>query len=86
MDPIVTNDAELDTYKAQVKQIVKGLDDAFDIHDFRIVKGPTHTNLIFDVSINFETKLTEKQVAAEIQAGINKLYDNVYVVPTVERH
>lgn len=85
MDPIVTNDAELDSYKAQVKTIVKGLDETFDIHDFRMVKGPTHTNLIFDVSINFETKLTEKQIAAEIQAGINKLYDNVYVVPTIEK-
>lgn len=86
LDPIVTNDPELDTYKAEVKQIVKNLDEAFDIHDFRMVKGPTHVNLIFDVAINFETKLTERQVAAEIQAEINKLHDNdVYVVPTIER-
>lgn len=85
LDPIVTDDPELDTYRAEIKQIVKSLDEAFDIHDFRMVKGPTHVNLIFDVAINYETKFTERQVAAEIQAEVNKLHDNVYVVPTIER-
>ena len=86
MDPIVTNDPELDTYKAEIKQIVKNLDESFDIHDFRMVKGPTHTNLIFDVAISFETKLTEKQISEHIQSEISKLHANdVYVVPTIER-
>lgn len=85
MDPIVTDDPELEKYKGEIKQIVKALDESFNIHDFRMVKGPTHTNLIFDVAINFETKLTERQVAAHIQAEVNKLYDNVYVIPTVEK-
>ena len=86
MDPIVTNDPELDTYKAEIKQIVKNLDESFDIHDFRMVKGPTHTNLLFDVAISFETKLTEKQISEHIQSEISKLHANdVYVVPTIER-
>lgn len=85
MDPIVTDDPELDTYKSEVKQIVKSMDESFDIHDFRMVKGPTHVNLIFDVAITFDTKLTESQIMADIQAGVNKLHDNVYVVPTIER-
>lgn len=85
MDPIVTNDPELEAYKTEVNNIVKALDEAFDIHDFRMVKGPTHTNLIFDVAINFETKLTERQVAEHIQEEIDKLHDNVYIVSTVER-
>lgn len=85
MDPIVTNDPELDEYKAEIKQIVKSLDETFDIHDFRMVKGPTHVNLIFDVAISYETKLNERQISDEIQAEINKLHDNVYVVPTIER-
>lgn len=85
MDPIVTSDPELDTYKEEVRAIVKALDDSFDIHDFRMVKGPTHVNLIFDVAINFETKLTESNISAEIQAEIDKLHDNVYIVPTIER-
>lgn len=85
MDPIVTNDPELDTYKEEIKQIVTAMDESFDIHDFRMVKGPTHVNLIFDVSISYETKLSESQIMAEIQAEIDKLHDNIYVVPTVEK-
>lgn len=85
MDPIVTDDPELDIYKAEIRDIVKAMDESFDIHDFRMVKGPTHVNLIFDVSISFETKLSEPHIAAEIQAAIDKLHDNVYVVPTVEK-
>ena len=85
MDPGVTNDPELDLYKAEVRQIVKNMDGTFDIHDFRMVKGPTHTNLIFDVSIPFGAKMTESQIMGEIQAEVNKLHENVYVVPTVEK-
>lgn len=85
MDPVVTNDPELDMYKAEVLQIVKSLDEEFDIHDFRMVKGPTHINLIFDVAIKFETKLSERQVAEYIQTEIDKTHDNIYTVSTVER-
>lgn len=85
MDPIVTNDPETDLYKSEIFQIVKNIDEAFDIHDFRMVKGPTHVNLIFDVSIPFESKLTESQIMAQIQEDVNAKYDNVYVVPTVEK-
>ncbi|MDE7454758.1 MAG: cation diffusion facilitator family transporter, partial [Clostridia bacterium] len=85
MDPIVTDDPELGMYKDEVLTIVHTLDCDFDIHDFRMVKGVTHTNLIFDVAISYETKLTAEQIMAYIQAEINKLHDNVYVVPTVEK-
>lgn len=85
MDPIVVNDPELDDYKAEIRSIVKDMDESFDIHDFRMVKGPTHVNLIFDVAISFETKLTERQVADKIQTEVNKLHDNVYVVTTIDR-
>jgi len=85
MDPIVLGDPELDMYKAEMRRIVKSLDESFDIHDFRMVKGPTHTNLIFDVAINFETKLTERQVAEYIRTEADKLDGNIYVIPTVEK-
>lgn len=84
MDPVVVNDPELDEYRKEVKQIVKSIDGEFDIHDFRMVKGPTHINLIFDVSITFDTKLTPQKIAETIQTEIAKLHENVYVVPTVE--
>ncbi len=85
MDPIVIGDPELDGYKEEITEIVKSLDDSFDIHDFRMVKGPTHINLIFDVAISFDTKLKEREIADYIQAKVNEKYSDVYVVATVEK-
>ena len=85
MDPIVIGDPELDGYKEKITGIVKSLDDNFDIHDFRMVKGPTHINLIFDVAISFDTKLKEREIADYIQAKVNESYSDVYVVATVEK-
>lgn len=85
MDPIVTGDPELDSYRELVRGIVKNLDAQFDIHDFRMVKGPTHINLIFDVSVTYETKLTDKDIAEAIQRGVDELNQKIYLVPTIEK-
>lgn len=85
MDPVVVGDKELDCYKTEVLQIVRQLDERFQIHDFRMVKGPTHTNLIFDVATHFDTKLQDSQIKDFIQQEITKLHADVYVVPTVEK-
>lgn len=85
MDPIVLNDPELDEYRREILQIVKSLDPTFDIHDFRMVKGPTHTNLIFDVAISYDTKLTKDEIAEYIQDKVTETHSDVYVVPTIER-
>lgn len=85
MDPIVIGDPESDKFKEQIEQIVHDLDQRFEIHDFRMVKGVTHTNLIFDIAVCYDTKLTSPQICEHIQSEVNKLYDNVYVVCTVEQ-
>lgn len=85
LDPIVIGDAKLDEYKAEVEKIVVAMDEHFTIHDFRMVKGPTHTNLIFDLAVHYDTKFTAQQITEYIQREINKQYSDVYVVPTVEK-
>ncbi len=85
LDPIVVGDPVLDNYKQEVLTIVKSLDEHFEIHDFRMVKGTTHTNLIFDVAVHFDSSLSPKQIADFIQAEMTKLHPDVYVVPTVEQ-
>ena len=55
MDPIVVDDAENDAMRAFALSAVKAVDERFDIHDFRFVKGKTHTNVLFDISAPFET-------------------------------
>ncbi len=87
LDPIVIGDPELDTYREEIVKIVLSLDEHFTIHDFRMVKGPTHTNLIFDVATHFDTKLSDADIIAYIQEGISALHPDtsIYVVPTVEK-
>ena len=46
MDPIVTSDEHVSEMKAAVISIIKGIDERINMHDFRVVTGPTHTNII----------------------------------------
>ena len=85
LDPIVLGDPELDGYKQEITRIAASLSDDCSIHDFRMVKGVTHTNLIFDVALSYDSPLNERDVAEYIQAEVDKIYSDVFVVPTVER-
>ena len=55
MDPIMNDDAETLECQALVKGILAEIDASLTLHDFRIVKGPTHTNLIFDLVVPYQT-------------------------------
>lgn len=85
MDPIAIGDPEVDFYKTEVLAIVNSIDERFTIHDFRITKGPSVTNLIFDLAIPYECTLKSIEIKSAIQKEIDKLHDNIYVVPTIER-
>ena len=51
MDPICTSDSEILEMKEKVERLVSFYNSDFTIHDFRMVPGTTHTNLVFDVVI-----------------------------------
>lgn len=72
MDPIVTDDKETAILKGQIKEILQKIDGHISMHDFRMVVGPTHTNLIFDVVVPYESQLSEKAVKARIQQMIKE--------------
>lgn len=82
-DPIVTNDEEVTLMQEKVSNIVTEIDNRFSIHDFRMVKGPTKTNIIFDVAIPFDTTLPEEEITKIIKkqiALIDKKYQPVIVI------
>ncbi|MDO5135725.1 MAG: cation diffusion facilitator family transporter, partial [Eubacteriales bacterium] len=86
MDPIVTGDQETALLRETVVQIAKELDPALDIHDFRMVEGPTHTNLIFDVAVPFECRLTDGEVTEAIQQKIRQIPEKkLFAVIEVDR-
>ena len=84
MDPIVTNDEKVEKYYQLVHKSVKDIDDQLDIHDFRVVEGPIHTNFIFDVVIPYKFSLSENQFIIEINDRIHKINENFNLVITVD--
>lgn len=78
MDPIVTDDKEVLEMKQKVKRIVLETDDSFSMHDFRMVKGPTSTNLIFDVSVPSGCKKTDNEILNKLKEKIRELPGSIY--------
>ena len=66
MDPVVVGDPVVAALREQTAALVKTIDPRITIHDFRMVPGKTHTNLIFDAVIPFDEQLTRPQVAQRI--------------------
>lgn len=84
MDPIAVHDETVSEVRESVLKIVKDIDQNLSIHDFRIVKGPSHTNLIFDVVIPFEIKNDEKAIKEKISSQIKNINENYYAVINVD--
>lgn len=78
MDPIVTDDKEVLEMKQKVKELVLETDDTFSMHDFRMVKGPTSTNLIFDVSVPSGCQKTDNEILNSLKEKIRELPGSIY--------
>ena len=78
MDPIVTDDKEVLEMKEKVEEMVQSLDENFSMHDFRMVKGPTRTNLIFDVEVPRKTSLTDNEIMNRLKEQIHGLPGSKY--------
>ena len=85
MDPIVTDDGLTAETRERVAALVKCIDDDISIHDFRMVTGATHTNVIFDAVVPFGFRLTDQQVEEKIQAAVRALDGTYFAVVHVER-
>ena len=85
MDPIVVDDAENDAMKAFVLECVKAVDERLDIHDFRFVRGKTHTNLLFDISVPFEVKAANNDIIAAVQDKVAASRPEHFIVVNVDR-
>lgn len=85
MDPIVVDDAENDAMRAFSIECVKAVDERMDIHDFRFVRGRTHTNLLFDISAPFELNLSNSEIKAAVQSKVAEKEPNYFIVVNVDR-
>ena len=86
LDPVAVDDPEVRKLKEQVTALVEGIDPALGIHDFRIVKGPTHTNLIFDVTVPYRFRLPDAAVGRAIREQVRGMEGNYFAVVRVEHN
>ena len=84
MDPVVVGDPTVTALHQQVAALVKTIDPRITIHDFRMVPGQTHTNLIFDAVIPFDERLTRQQVAERIRQMVSEMEGDYRAVVKVE--
>ena len=83
MDPVKVNDPETELYRAKVVEAIHQIDPKWGFHDFRIVSGPTHVNLVFDLVIPFEDKYTQEEIEEMLLKHIDS-DKKIYLVLTID--
>lgn len=88
MDPIETDNEELNEASMIVREVLKEIDPELKFHDFRMVKGDTHTNFIFDIVVPFKYKIKDEELITLIKNRVSEknekykcviMIDNAYV-------
>ncbi len=83
-DPIVTKDDVVSNMRLWLAGVVQSIDTSLSIHDFRMVPGRSHTNLIFDCVVPPEFKMTGKEVKEEISKRVSVEHPDYYCVITID--
>jgi len=85
MDPIDTNDQRIAEMRNAVAAIARAVDESLTIHDFRMVPGESHTNLIFDVVLPHRFALSGEEVCRRISAAVSTVWPDYYCVIKAEQ-
>lgn len=85
MDPIEVDNEIVNNMKKTVASLVKQINDEMSIHDFRMVAGDTHTNLIFDVVVPYAVKESDEEMKKKIQEKISEHNKSYFAVIHVDR-
>ena len=84
MDPIVTDDETVDALRHQVAELVRQVEPRMTIHDLRVIRGTTHTNLVFDAVLPLDAAITPAEAGRRIREKVSELDGDYYAVVTVE--
>lgn len=85
MDPIESDNSKVMERKQEVAEIITEKFPGVSIHDFRIVQGPSHTNVIFDAVVPYGFRLTDEEVKSGIEELVKQRWNNYYAVVQVEQ-
>ena len=84
MDPIVTDDETVDALRRQVAELVRQVEPRMTVHDLRVIRGTTHTNLVFDAVLPLDAAITPAEAGRRIREEVAELDGDYYAVVTVE--
>lgn len=84
-DPISSSDSETSELRIWISERIKEIDIRLTIHDLRIVKGKTHTNVIFDCVVPYDTGIEEKEIKKRINNMVQEQYPDHFCVITIDR-
>ena len=84
MDPIIVDDEKINALRQMTSSLVVEMCEEMSIHDFRVVDGPTHTNLIFDLIVPHKYHMNNDEVRSEIENKLSKIDERYFAVITVE--
>ena len=85
MDPVSVGDEYVDSLKEKVKEILSNMEGIVNFHDFRVVKGNTHTNMMFDVVASYSLKRSDDEIKLDIFNKIQEYDPKLFSVITVDR-
>lgn len=85
MDPVFTDDPIVNQMAEIVKDAIEPLDDIVNMHDLRVVPGPSHTNIIFDLVLRAGCKLKEKEIQEIIDKRVKAVDPNYFIVITFDK-
>ena len=85
MDPVSLDGTKTAHMRDELAEAAKSIDPRLSIHDFRIVDGPTHTNVIFDAVLPNDSKLTEEEAVAQLEALVHSLWQNSHPKVHIDR-
>lgn len=84
MDPICIHDPEVNDLKEKICGILRNIDPVLTLHDFRTVKGPTHTNIIFDVVKPYRFPLSDEELKLLLSEKIQSMGENFYPIIQID--
>ena len=85
MDPVDVHDEHTAQLRENVSEIIKQINPDITFHDFRVVSGPTHTNLIFDIVSPMDCGLSDQELAYTIADKIHQCNESYFAVINVDK-
>ena len=85
MDPVDTKNERLALLRDEVAELVRELDPALSMHDFRMIPGPSQTNLVFDILVPYKFRLTDEEVRKSVRHAVHDRHSDCLCVIQIDK-